>query len=135
LHTIIFDVPTKSKMLICQQPHFNNQWMGQKNIDLLTVITAHGQISGQNSDNTISSLSWDPWRHFRPTVNCRLENVDVHILTINGWDKRILICLQSNNYVMFLYLDPCLTKSIMIAYLNETNRRNFPLSPNYRSEK
>jgi hypothetical protein len=24
-------------MLICQQPHFNNQWMGQKNIDLLTV--------------------------------------------------------------------------------------------------
>jgi hypothetical protein len=33
--------------------------------------------SGQNSDNTISSLSWAPWRHIRPTVNCRLENVDV----------------------------------------------------------
>jgi hypothetical protein len=33
--------------------------------------------SGQNSDNTISSLSWAPWRHFRPTVNCHLENVDV----------------------------------------------------------
>jgi hypothetical protein len=33
--------------------------------------------SGQNSDNTISSLSWAPWLHFRPTVNCRLENVDV----------------------------------------------------------
>ena len=33
---------------------------------------------GQNPDNTISSLSWAPWRHFRPTVNCRLENVDVH---------------------------------------------------------
>jgi hypothetical protein len=33
--------------------------------------------SGKNSDNTISSLSWAPWRHFRPTVNCRLENVDV----------------------------------------------------------
>jgi hypothetical protein len=33
--------------------------------------------SGQTSDNTISSLSWAPWRHFRPTVNCRLENVDV----------------------------------------------------------
>ena len=29
--------------------------------------------SGKNSDNTISSLSWAPWRHFRPTVNCRLE--------------------------------------------------------------
>ena len=29
----------------------------------------------QNSDNTISILSWTPWRHFRPTVNCHLENV------------------------------------------------------------
>ena len=33
--------------------------------------------SGQNSDNTMSSLSWDQWGHFRTTVNCRLENVDV----------------------------------------------------------
>jgi len=33
--------------------------------------------SGQTSDNTMSSLSWAPWRHFRPIVNCRLENVDV----------------------------------------------------------
>jgi hypothetical protein len=33
--------------------------------------------SGKNSDNTISSLSWAPWRHFRPTINCRLENVDI----------------------------------------------------------
>jgi hypothetical protein len=68
--------------------------------------------SGENSDNTISSLSWAPWRHFRPTVNCRLENVDVlrgkcwcfGSRTLNRYRSLISISLVSVwevNFVLF----------------------------------
>jgi hypothetical protein len=69
--------------------------------------------SGQNSDNTISSLSWAPWRHFRPTVNCRLENVDVQrgkicwrfgSRTLNWYRSLIsisLVSLWEVNFVLF----------------------------------
>jgi hypothetical protein len=68
--------------------------------------------SGKNSDNTISSLSWAPWRHFRPTVNCRLENVDVlrgkcwcfGSRTLNRYRSLISISLVSVwevNFVLF----------------------------------
>jgi hypothetical protein len=68
--------------------------------------------SGKNSDNTISSLSSAPWRHFRPTVNCRLENVDVlrgkcwcfGSRTLNRYRSLISISLVSVwevNFVLF----------------------------------
>jgi hypothetical protein len=49
--------------------------------------------SGQNSDNTISSLSWAPWRHFHPTVNCRLESVDFQRGKIR-WKRMVLQCIN-----------------------------------------
>jgi hypothetical protein len=70
-------------------------------------------LSGQNSDNTISSLSWVPWRHFRPTVNCRLENVDFQwgkicwrfrSRTLNRYRSLLSICMVSVwevNFVLF----------------------------------
>jgi hypothetical protein len=69
--------------------------------------------SGQYSDNTVSSLSWAPWRHFRPTLNCRLDNVDVRrgkicwrfgSRTLNGYRSLISISLVSVwkvNFVLF----------------------------------
>jgi hypothetical protein len=61
----------------------------------ITAITVHGQISGQNSDNMIWSLSWAPWRHFRPPVNCRLENVGVQ-------RGKICRCFGSRNSLLTL---------------------------------
>jgi hypothetical protein len=73
--------------------------------------------SRQNSDNTISSLSWAPWRHFRPTVNCRLENVDVQrgkicwrfgSRTLNRYRSLISISLASVWEVNFFLFDSML---------------------------
>jgi hypothetical protein len=59
------------------------------------------------------ALSWTPWRHFRPTVNCRLENVDVQrgkicwrfgSRTLNRYRSLISISLVSVwevNFVLF----------------------------------
>ena len=73
-----------------------------------------GRYRGKkNFDNTISSLSWALWRHFRPTVNCRLENFDVQrgkiccrfgSRTLNWYRSLISISLVSVwevNFVLF----------------------------------
>jgi hypothetical protein len=73
--------------------------------------------SGQNSDNMISSLSWAPWRHFRPTVNCRLENVAVQrgktcwrfgSRTLNRYRSLISISLVSVWEVKFVLFNSML---------------------------
>jgi hypothetical protein len=82
--------------------------------------------SGQNSDNTISSLSGAPWRHFRPTVNCRLENVDVqrgNICWRFGSRYRSLISISlvsvwEVNFVLF--------NSMLKYVINRLMRRHFP---------
>jgi hypothetical protein len=73
--------------------------------------------SGQNSDSTISSLSWAPRRHFRPTVNCRFENVDVQrgkicwrfgSRTLNRYRSLISISLVSVWEVNFVLVNSML---------------------------
>ena len=46
--------------------------------------------SGQNSDNTYQASRGAPWRHFRPTVNYRLKNVDAQL-------GKICWCFGSRN--------------------------------------
>jgi hypothetical protein len=76
---------------------------------------------GQNSDNTLSSLSWSPWRHFRPIVNCRLENVDVQrgkicwrfgSRTLNRYRSLISISLVSVWEVKFVLFNSMLKNVI-----------------------
>ena len=86
--------------------------------------------SGQNSDNTILSLSWAPWRHFLPTVNCRLENVDVRrgkicwrfgSRTFNRYRSLISISLVSVwevNFVLFNSMLKYVINRLMHAFFH-----------------
>ena len=86
--------------------------------------------SGQNSDNTISSLSWASWRHFRPTVNCRLENVDVlrgkiywrfGSRTLNRYRSLISISLLSVwevNFILFNSMLKYVINRLMHAFFH-----------------
>jgi hypothetical protein len=86
--------------------------------------------SGQNSDNTISTLSWAQWRHFRPTLNCRLENVDVQrgkicwrfgSRTLNRYRSLISISLVSVwevNFVFFYSMLKYVINRLMHAFFH-----------------
>jgi hypothetical protein len=86
--------------------------------------------SGQNYDNTISSLSWAPWRHFRPTVYCRLQNVDVQrgkicwcfgSRTLNRYRSLISISLVSVwevNFVLFNSMLKYVINRLMHAFFH-----------------
>jgi hypothetical protein len=65
-------------------------------------------ITYKYSDNTLSSLSWAPWHHFRPTVNCRLEKVAVQ-------RGKILWCFHNNIYI---YIDKNLVRKNFWNFCN-----------------
>jgi hypothetical protein len=102
--------------------------------------------SGQNSDNTISSLSWAPWHHFRPTVNCPLENVDVQrgkicwrfrSRTLNRYRLLISISLVSVwevNFVLFNSMLKYVINRLMFLFIRQSSciLKGIPKNSSYR---
>jgi hypothetical protein len=72
--------------------------------------------SGQNSDNAISSLSRAPWRRFRPTVNCRLENA----FNVTKYTKLQWLQYRINHHI--LVTNHLLSKVKIIAFLTVLKR-------------